>query len=67
MEAPMWQNVGPEIDHAIGPCVPRVSLETLRGTRGREWTQIIIRFGLMYRSRGSLWTVFGVAEHKGRS
>ena len=30
----------PELGHAIGPCVPRVGLESLRGTRGgrkRKW------------------------------
>ena len=36
MEAPMWQNVGLELDSAIGPCVPPTIAETLRGTRGEE-------------------------------
>ena len=30
----MRQNVGLEVDNAIGPCVPPTIAETLRGTRG---------------------------------
>ena len=40
LEAPMWPKAGLELGQAIGPCVPRVGLESLRGTRGgrkRKW------------------------------
>ncbi|CAK0873906.1 unnamed protein product, partial [Prorocentrum cordatum] len=34
LEAPLWATAGPELGQTIGPVVPRVGLERLRGTRG---------------------------------
>ena len=34
LEAPMWPTVGPELAQTIGLCVPRVVVESLRGTHG---------------------------------
>ena len=36
LEAHMWPTAGLELGQAIGPCVPRVGLESFRGTRGGE-------------------------------
>ena len=36
LEAPMWPKIVLQLGQAIGPCVPRVGLENLRGTRGGE-------------------------------